>query len=153
MAALKNILALNGGSSSIKARLFRCEGAGLVPVWQAQADFNHAARSPAELIQPLLEPLWKGPGAPLGGPADVHAAGHRIVHGGKAFRQSTRVTPEVKATIAQLASFAPEHNLLEVEGIEAVERLLPPATPQLAVFDTAFHSYARTSGLYVSRPL
>ena len=140
MAALKNILVLNGGSSSIKARLFRSEGSDLQAVWKGETDFHRASEAPADLIQPLLESIWTGPAAPLRDRSEIHAAGHRIVHGGKAFRQSTRVTPEVKTTIAQLASFAPEHNLLEVEGIEAVERLLPPETPQLAVFDTAFHS-------------
>ncbi len=140
MAVLKNILVLNGGSSSIKARLFRCDQGELQSVWESQTDLEHAPQPFADLIQPMIERLWNGDRAPLGAPDDVSAAGHRIVHGGKAFRESARVTPEVKATIAQLASFAPEHNLLEVEGIEAVERALPPGTPQLAVFDTAFHS-------------
>jgi acetate kinase len=140
MAVLKNILVLNGGSSSIKARLFRPDGGELRSVWHSQTDLEHAPQPFADLIQPMIEGLWKGGGAALRGPEEISAAGHRIVHGGKAFRESTRVTPEVKTTIAQLASFAPEHNLLEVEGIEAVERVLPPGTPQLAVFDTAFHS-------------
>ncbi len=140
MALLKNILVFNGGSSSIKARLFRRDESKLEPVWQGKTEFERSAGTPADFMEPMLEGLWGGSGAPLRDRSEIAAAGHRIVHGGKAFRESTRITPEVKATIAQLASFAPEHNLLEVEGIEAVERLLPPGTPQLAVFDTAFHS-------------
>ena len=54
--------------------------------------------------------------------------------------QSTRITPEVKAEIARLSSFAPEHNLREVEAIEAAERIFGAGIPQVAVFDTAFHA-------------
>src|SRR5437879_87182 len=119
-----NILVINGGSSSIKAQLFAND---LTVLWRAQAE-----SSDASAIEPLIRQA-------LGG-HEVHAAGHRIVHGGKAFRASTRITAEVKAAIKQLASFAPEHNLLEVEAIEEAERLMPPGTPQIAVFDTAFHA-------------
>jgi acetate kinase len=69
----------------------------------------------------------------------VDAVGHRIVHGGR-FRESVRVTPEVKAEIERLASFAPEHNCREVEGIEAAEQLFGAEVPHVAVFDTAFHA-------------
>ncbi|HYW43025.1 MAG TPA: acetate kinase [Bryobacteraceae bacterium] len=125
-----NILVLNGGSSSIKARFYTGD---LTLAWKSQVDFHLHPGPPDTAIEPLLKPL-------LDGGARIDAAGHRIVHGGKAFRESTRITPEVKAAIAQLASFAPEHNLLEEEAIEAVERLLPAGTPQVAVFDTAFHA-------------
>jgi acetate kinase len=63
-----------------------------------------------------------------------------VVHGGRAFRESTRITPEVRAGIAQMASFAPEHNRLELEAIECMERILGPDAVQVAVFDTAFHA-------------
>ncbi len=161
-----NVLVLNGGSSSIKTVLFALDNTagasanGRV-LWKARADFRHhegtaelqterpdappdrrtvPIQAPQDIIEPMLEAVWSSPAAPLRDRGEIHAVGHRIVHGGKAFRESTRVTPEVKAAIVQLASFAPEHNLLEVEAIEAVEQLLPRETPQVAVFDTAFHS-------------
>jgi acetate kinase len=62
------------------------------------------------------------------------------VHGGRAFRESARITPEVRAGIARMTSFAPEHNRLELEAIDCMDRILGPATPQVAVFDTAFHA-------------
>jgi acetate kinase len=112
------ILALNGGSSSFKAAVF--EGCELQQVWTRQGGLDIAA---------LLD-----------GVPNVQAVGHRIVHGGRAFQQSTKITPEVKAEIARLSSFAPEHNLREIEGIEMAERILGSDIPQVAVFDTAFHS-------------
>jgi acetate kinase len=139
-----NILVLNGGSSSIKAAVYAMDGAlnarvrAAQPLWKAKLDFQH--RGTPEGLAALVESAWSGPSAQLRGPGDIHAVGHRIVHGGKAFRESTRITPEVKAAIVELASFAPEHNLLEVEAIEAVERMLPRGVAQVAVFDTAFHS-------------
>jgi acetate kinase len=124
-----NLLVLNGGSSSIKARVF---GPNLEPLWQSKVDFHGLNGSRSDAIEPLIADAMHG--------REIHAAGHRIVHGGKKFRESTRITPEVKAGIAELASFAPEHNLLEVEAIETAEKVLAPATPQVAVFDTAFHA-------------
>ena len=136
-----NILVLNGGSSSIKAGLYAAEGETLAAraVWKNRIEFQQR-QGTGETVERLLETLWSGPTAALRDRGEIHAVGHRIVHGGKAFRESTRINAEVKAAIVQLASFAPEHNLLEVEAIEAVERLLPAETPQVAVFDTAFHS-------------
>jgi acetate kinase len=71
---------------------------------------------------------------------EIEVAGHRVVHGGRAFRESTRITPEVRAGIARMASFAPEHNRLELEAMEAMDRILGPKVAQVAVFDTAFHA-------------
>ena len=51
----------------------------------------------------------------------------------------TMITPIVKGVIKCLAEFAPLHNPVNLEGIEAVERMLPHV-PQVAVFDTSFHS-------------
>jgi acetate kinase len=73
------------------------------------------------------------------GPAEIEAIGHRIVHGG-AYRATTRLLPEVRATIARQAEFAPAHNRFELEAIQAVDSLLGPHVPQFAVFDTAFHA-------------
>ncbi len=68
------------------------------------------------------------------------AVGHRIVHGGRTLRQTIRIDAAVKAEIARMAEFAPEHNHLELAVIESAERLLGAHVPQIAVFDTAFHA-------------
>src|SRR5437879_13073985 len=61
------------------------------------------------------------------------------MHCGQDFPDSTVITPAVKDAIKHLSTYAPLHNLINLEGIEAVERILPHV-PQVAVFDTAFHS-------------
>jgi acetate kinase len=70
---------------------------------------------------------------------DLTVIGHRVVHGGSALDAPTRITPEVKETIRKLSLLAPLHNPVNLLGIEACERLAP-GVPQVAVFDTAFHS-------------
>ncbi len=72
--------------------------------------------------------------------ADIHAVGHRVVHGGEQFKASCRIDDEVLNGIRDCISLAPLHNPANLKGIEAVTRLLGPGVPQVAVFDTAFHS-------------
>jgi acetate kinase len=69
----------------------------------------------------------------------IEAVGHRVVHGGEHFSQAVRIDDDVKRAIEECARFAPLHNPSNLKGIEACERLLPDV-PQVAVFDTAFHS-------------
>mgnify|MGYP006282189525 CR=1 FL=1 len=64
--------------------------------------------------------------------------GHRVVHGGETFTQSTIVSDEVISAIEQCASLAPLHNPPNLEGIRAMRGIYPDV-PQVAVFDTAFH--------------
>lgn len=68
----------------------------------------------------------------------VIAVGHRVVHGGEHFVQSTLIDDDVLAKIESMASLAPLHNPANALGIREARRLLP-ALPQVAVFDTAFH--------------
>ncbi|MET0411955.1 MAG: acetate kinase, partial [Polyangiaceae bacterium] len=68
----------------------------------------------------------------------VLAVGHRVVHGGEHFVQSTLIDDDVLAKIESMASLAPLHNPANALGIREARRLLP-ALPQVAVFDTAFH--------------
>ncbi len=68
----------------------------------------------------------------------INIVGHRVVHGGKHFTDTTEVTPTVKDKIKALSSLAPLHNPANLEGIEVAEAIFPNAK-QVAVFDTAFH--------------
>lgn len=84
----------------------------------------------------------------LGSLREVNAIGHRVVHGGEKFCDPTLVTDEVKESIRQCATLAPLHNPPNLGGIEACERVFPN-TPNVAVFDTAFHhSMSPASYLY-----
>lgn len=69
---------------------------------------------------------------------DINIVGHRVVHGGKHFTSTTKITPKVKDKIRTLSSLAPLHNPANLEGIEVAEAIFPNAK-QVAVFDTAFH--------------
>jgi len=159
------ILVLNAGSSSQKSRLYEVPGSlpelAPTPLWQADADWSHeqgttelkvttaagvtlAENLPTdarpEVIAHMLKTLWSGKAQVIAQASDIDIVGHRVVHGGQEFEESTLVTPEVKAAIRRLAVLAPEHNPANLEGIEAIERILP-SVPQVAVFDTAFHRH------------
>ncbi len=150
------IIVLNGGSSSFKSSLFDVTGnegsAAPQPLWEARVDWEHhpgtaeiqiksgsessvhsvPVKAPLDSLDPLMQMLPHRD--------EIRIAGHRVVHGGRAFRESRRITPDVLQGIAQMASFAPEHNRLELEAIECMERILGPDAVQVAVFDTAFHA-------------
>jgi acetate kinase len=72
--------------------------------------------------------------------AEIDAVGHRVVHGGEAFRSSVRVDDQVLATLEDMIHLAPLHNPYNLRGIRAVRELLGAGVPQVAVFDTAFHA-------------
>jgi acetate kinase len=158
------ILVLNAGSSSQKSRFYDLADAlpehPPVPLWEADADWSEhpgvtelkittahsqthqeelRTNSRPQVIEHLLQTLWSGSAQVLAHPSDLDVVGHRVVHGGPEYHQSTKVTPAVKDAIKRWASIAPVHNLANLEGIEVLERILP-SVPQVAVFDTAFHS-------------
>jgi acetate kinase len=76
----------------------------------------------------------------LQGYGDIHAVGHRVVHGGEKFKASMPITPDVIQGITDNMDLAPLHNSANLMGIKATMQALGPSTPQVAVFDTAFHA-------------
>jgi acetate kinase len=81
--------------------------------------------------------------------ADIHAVGHRVVHGGERFRASVRIDQAVLDEIAECIELAPLHNPANLKGIGAAVALLGEGVPQVAVFDTSFHAtMPATSYLY-----
>ncbi|MEG4321565.1 MULTISPECIES: acetate kinase [unclassified Microcoleus] len=158
------ILVLNAGSSSQKSCLYELNDSILdrppEPLWEAKIDWSHregagelqvktaaghtldqeiASDSREEAIARMLETLWQGETQVINSLNEIDIVGHRVVHGGEKYQQSTLISPEVKQEISRLSEFAPIHNPINLEGIEAVEKILPNV-PQVAVFDTAFHS-------------
>jgi len=69
---------------------------------------------------------------------EIDAVGHRVVHGGEKFASSVLITQEVIDKVIECSNFAPLHNPANLEGIRGIQKILPD-TPQVAVFDTAFH--------------
>lgn len=152
------ILVLNAGSSSQKSCLYDIGGVVLpenpqTPLWQAQLDGTHlkvtteegttvtevAGGETSAAIARMLQTMWSGRGKVLDSPGEIDIVGHRVVHGGRKYTRATVIDAAVKAAIADLAALAPAHNPAALHGIEAIEQLLKDV-PQLAVFDTAFHT-------------
>ncbi len=123
-----NILALNGGSSSLKFRLFRMDGTAeeVLAAGSAERVDGGGLETAAEKALEQCKSLG------------IDAVGHRLVHGGASFTEATRITPETLAALRELRPLDPLHNPSEIAVIESVQRLLP-GVPNVAVFDTAFH--------------
>ncbi len=112
--------------------------ASLAPLEQLDVDWGvdaTAGGDPADDIRALLA-RYEAAGVST---ASLAGVGYRVVHGGTAFRQPVRVTPEVIEQIMALTDLAPLHNGLAAAtmtaGLAAIPRL-----PHVAVFDTAFHA-------------
>lgn len=150
------VLTLNCGSSSIKYQLRdtaaqRVEAKGLVSrIGEDESRIDGVTGTTErsrELPIPehgrglelILESLLDPVDGVLRDVSEVDGVGHRVVHGGTHFSASTLLTDEVIATIEDLAHLAPLHNPPILQGIRAALRILPH-TPQVAVFDTAFHA-------------
>jgi acetate kinase len=159
------ILVLNAGSSSQKSCLYEITSTKLpssppAPLWETVADWsNHpgtvqirtqtgqgilleeelSTTDRTEIIAHILRTLYQGKTQVISHLEEIDVVGHRVVHGGQQYCNPTVVMPEVKEAIAHFASFAPLHNPINLQGIEAVEQILP-SVPQVAVFDTAFHT-------------
>ena len=87
--------------------------------------------------------------AVIGSTGEVHAVGHRVVHGGEGFRSHARIDAGVIRRIEDCIDLAPLHNPANLSGIRAARTLLGEGVPMVAVFDTAFHStMPETSYLY-----
>jgi acetate kinase len=161
-----NVLVLNCGSSSLKFQLIATDletierhadrelARGLVERIGSQALLT--LRVEGKAAQRLATPLrdhrqaldhvlrWlvsPDAGVPgLGSLADIQAVGHRVVHGGEKLKVSVQIDDAVLEQIEDCIDLAPLHNPANLKGIAAARELLGPAVPQVAVFDTSFHT-------------
>src|SRR4051812_33945558 len=149
------VLVLNCGSSSIKYQMFdmpgrRLLGKGMVErIGEPQAAVVHQSgddpqREPiavadhAQAMSAILARLIDGkPSESINGV--IAAVGHRVVHGGEEFTGSVMIDDEGISSIEKTAELAPLHNGSNLVGIRAAMHALPNV-PQIACFDTAFHS-------------
>ena len=150
-----NVLVINCGSSSLKFQLINseseavlakglCERIGIdgrltyQPAGGEKNVSEKAMPTHTEAIQFVIDALTDADTGVVKSLDEIGAVGHRVVHGGEKFAKSVVVTPEVKAAIAECNDLAPLHNPANLIGIEACESLMP-GTPQVVVFDSAFH--------------
>jgi len=149
------ILVINCGSSSIKYQLFDMKdetllARGLVEkIGEETSALKHTAgdnvlayEEPmpdhAVALDHIRKALLDPDSGVIASPDEIDAIGHRVVHGGEAFVESTLITDEVIATIEDFSDLAPLHNPPNLVGIRSAEKAFP-GKPHVAVFDTAFH--------------
>lgn len=160
-----NVLVLNAGSSSLKFQLIatdreamaadkdvrlcrgqidRFGGEVVIAVLMRDGSRKKFTASTRDL-QASLEHLMQWIASDASGISeiraisDVHAIGHRVVHGGELFGESKLITDEVLKGIEDCIELAPLHNPNNIKGILAALHVFGPKLPQVAVFDTSFH--------------
>ena len=145
------VLVINCGSSSLKLAVFDQNDATLASALAERLGANNASATLRYGNEKQTLPLTPGAGHAAALNEIIHvlgernilnetpaAIGHRVVHGGEAFKGAARITTEVLQAIEACCNLAPLHNPVNLLGIQATRTLFPDV-PQVAVFDTAFH--------------
>ncbi|MGV8812560.1 MAG: acetate/propionate family kinase [Gelidibacter sp.] len=149
------ILIINSGSSSIKFQLMDMPSetlicSGLVErigyqfatinykTGKTTIQHTHNIENHKQGLRKVVDLLLDKENGVIAKTDEIEVVGHRVVHGGNSFSDTTLITSEVKAKIQQYAALAPLHNPGNLEGILVAEEIFPSAK-QVAIFDTAFH--------------
>ena len=149
-----NILVINAGSSSLKYQLMNpetgdvsakglCERIGIDGRLTHNANGNKITMdipmpTHGEAIASVMDALVSAEHGVIKSVAEIDAVGHRVVHGGNKFADSCIIDENVIKGIEECIPLGPLHNPANLLGITACQKLMP-TTPQVAVFDTAFH--------------
>ncbi|MBR5543473.1 MAG: acetate kinase [Oscillospiraceae bacterium] len=152
---MMKILVINAGSSSLKYQFMESEGGqvfakGLCERIGIDGRLTHkvpgrddvkvdiAMPTHAEAIQSVLDILVDAKNGVITSTDEISAVGHRVLHGGMEFTKSCLVDDACIAAIEKCIPLGPLHNPANLMGIRACQKVMPK-TPQVAVFDTAFH--------------
>ena len=150
-----NVLVINCGSSSLKYQVINsdteevlakglCERIGIDGrlVYQpkgGEKEMTDAAMpTHTEAVRMVLDALVNPKTGVLKSLNEIDAVGHRIVHGGEAFAETTLIDEKVIAAVEECSDLAPLHNPANLIGVRACQEVLP-GVPMVGVFDTAFH--------------
>lgn len=151
-----NVLVVNAGSSSLKYQLFDtstnsvkakgiCERIGIdgrIEHRKGEDGEKHKKDIPmpthADATKIVIDYLTDPELGVISDMSEIEAVGHRVVHGGPYFFQSCLVTDEVIEKLKLCHSFAPLHTPAHLMGLDGCRAIMPD-TPQVLVFDTAFH--------------
>ena len=163
------ILVLNCGSSSVKYQLIEMDDEQLIckgiverigtedailrycPTGRPEKREVRPVPDHAAAIHAVISALLDPEIGVIRDKSDISAVGHRTVHGGEAFANSVKIDQNVIQSIKDFSKFAPLHNPHNLKGIEVCMELLPN-TPQVAVFDTAFHQTMPASSYLYALP-
>ena len=152
------VLVVNAGSSSLKSQLIETDGkhtlmkclaekvgtdearmsVSFAPDFRKTA-YNVADHSIAQCLSKLLSVMTDDPESPISGLNQIDAIGNRIVAGGEYFTKATLIDDEARENLAKVEQLAPLHNPAADACIDMMREMMPN-TPQVAVFDTAFHT-------------
>lgn len=159
-----NILVLNCGSSSVKFQIITTDldliannadkrlargsieriGGEAIVNFEASPGEKQRSTAPLRDTRSAVELILRW-ATSANGPkeiesvADIHAVGHRVVHGGEHFKNSVKIDDAVLRAIEDCIELAPLHNPTNIKGIQATREVFGGGLPQVAVFDTAFH--------------
>ena len=149
-----NVLVINAGSSSLKYQLMNpetgdvsakglCERIGIDGRLTHKVGDNKVVKeipmpTHGEAIASVMDALVDAEIGVIKTVAEIDAVGHRVVHGGNKFADSCLIDETVIEGIKACIPLGPLHNPANLLGITACQKLMP-TTPQVAVFDTAFH--------------
>ena len=161
-----NVLVVNAGSSSLKYQLFDttagvvrakglCERIGIEGKIKHQ-NLETGAVYEKEIAMPnhtvatkiVIDALLSAEYGSVKSMDEIEAVGHRIVHGGAYFSESVLLTDEVLAKLELCRDLAPLHTGAHIMGIQGCLAAMPK-TPQVLVFDTAFHTASMPDYAYV----
>ncbi|MCG7335519.1 acetate kinase [Sporosarcina sp. ACRSM] len=160
---MRNILAINAGSSSLKFQLLQMPEEDVTAIGQIEriglpgsfiklkseavnTKKEQAINNHADAVALLLEMLISE-GVVLSYD-EIDGIGHRVVHGGEVFSDSVLITDDILEKLEELSSLAPLHNPANIVGIKEFQKALP-GVPAVATFDTAFHqTMTESSFLY-----
>ncbi len=151
------ILVVNAGSSSLKYQLLEMEDESVIAKGNCDrigigghikhttfdgrtVDMDCDFPTHTEAFEKLVEVLTKGDASVIKSMDEIYAVGHRIVQGAEIFNKTTLATDEVIQQIDDLAELAPVHNHPHALALRACKKVIPATTPQVVVFDTAFHA-------------
>ena len=163
------VLVLNCGSSSLKYQLFnmrdeRVMAKGLIEriglngsLLTHETDDYQQAKVPVKApdhkvaIQSVIAALTDPEKGVISSMDEIRAVGHRVVHGGEKISRSVLIDDHVLSVLEDCTELAPLHNPANIMGIEACRSIMPQ-TPQVGVFDTAFHQTMHRSAYLYAIP-
>ena len=155
------ILVINCGSSSLKFQLIEMEDESVICkgtierigleikggenniIYSAKGKkiiFDKENKTHIDALNTVMELMTQGELKVIDSFDEIDAVGHRVVHGGEKYTKSVLIDKTVERDIENFKSLAPLHNPANLQGYEACLAVLGPKVPQVAVFDTAFHS-------------
>lgn len=155
------ILVINCGSSSLKFQLINMDDESVIckgtieriglPIeggekniiyhaGEKQLVFDREVPSHIDAFNTVMELMTQSDLKVLDSLDEINAVGHRVVQGGEKYTKSVLFDENVVKDVEEMIPLAPLHNPANLQGYEACLSLLGPKVPQVAVFDTAFHS-------------